>query len=388
MDMLEDYLRAVSRLLPRAKRDDITAELRDEILTRIETKEEELGRPLTPDETEQLLRDFGHPIVVAARYREGPQYSVGPALYPYWIFAVRFAVILEVCISALVFFGRVVSGGNVAEAFGTAIGSGLTGAMTLIGFATVAAWLIERKGITIDYLHTWRVRDLRFLDFAFWDWSDVGAWINSQSRERKMGQAQAASNADAWKQPHYYGGLWRQSSASRGIGAITVGIVFILWWVGVLSFGLRPVPIDFAAFDVNPGAFAGLDYAAVKADLFWPVLAYFTAVIVFGVVVLVYPRGVRLRGVIDIAIGLAVLGLAAWAWTASPFAAAVQVHSGAELGQRLSDLVQHPVPVPLDSIATLFLVLFAFGGFCRALGGLWEVLTGLPRYFRASAADA
>ena len=80
MDMLEDYLRAVSRLLPKDKRDDIIAELRDEILTRIEAKEEELGRTLTPDETEQLLRDFGHPIVVAARYREELAKAAGVAL--------------------------------------------------------------------------------------------------------------------------------------------------------------------------------------------------------------------------------------------------------------------------------------------------------------------
>ena len=94
MDMLEDYLRAVSRLLPNAKRDDITAELRDEILTRVEAREEQLGRALTPDETEQLLREIGHAIVVAARYRDEPQYAVGPALYPFWSFAVRLFVAL------------------------------------------------------------------------------------------------------------------------------------------------------------------------------------------------------------------------------------------------------------------------------------------------------
>ena len=37
----------------------------------------------------------------------------------------------------------------------------VTGSATLIGFATAAAWLIERRGIRIDYLDNWRVRDLR-----------------------------------------------------------------------------------------------------------------------------------------------------------------------------------------------------------------------------------
>src|SRR5579875_1893492 len=92
MDLVEDYLHFVALLLPRAQREDIVAELRDTILTRIEAREAELGRKLTPDETEQVLREIGHPLLVAARYREGPQHLVGPALYPYWAFAVKLAL--------------------------------------------------------------------------------------------------------------------------------------------------------------------------------------------------------------------------------------------------------------------------------------------------------
>ena len=378
MDMLEDYLRAVSRLLPRAKRDDIIAELRDEILTRIEVREGELGRTLTESETEQVLRDFGHPIVVAARYRDEPQYCVGPALYPYWIFAVRFAIILEVCVSFIVFIARAFSGGNIADAFGTTIGSGVSGAMTLIGFATVAAWLIERKGITIGYFKTWRVRDLRFLDFAFWDWADVSEWLAAKSPSRAA-RAAAAAASGPYDYSHY-GWNMRQSAASRGVGAIVVGVVFILWWIGVLHFGLSPVAVDFSAVNVNPGRLASIDYPAMKTALYWPVLAYFAALILFGMAVLVYPRGVRLRGLIDIAIGLSGMALVAWVWTASPIAGIVSVASGQELGQHLQAFVEHPVPVPLETVVTVILVLTAFGGFCRTLGGLWEVLTGAPRY--------
>ena len=371
MDMLEDYLRAVSRLLPRAKRDDITAELRDEILTRIEAKEAELGRKLSDDETEKLLRDFGHPIVVAARYREGPQYSVGPALYPFWIFAVRFAILLELCVSTIVFIVRAVSGGNIPEAFGSAIGSGITGVMTLIGFATIAAWLIERKGITIDYFNTWRVRDLRFLDFAFWDWTDVTEWLESKRNHTPR---------DYSGYGRHYGWTMRQSSAGRGVGAIVVGVVFIMWWVGILSFGLSPVPVDYSVLNVDPGRLANVDYAAFKSALYWPVLAYFSGLIIFGASVLAFPRGVRLRGLIDIVIGGSVIALVGWVWTASPIAEVVRVASVAELIARIEAFFAHPVPVPLELVATVFLILTAFGGFCRAVGGLWEVLFGAPRY--------
>ncbi|HTM82905.1 HAAS signaling domain-containing protein [Asticcacaulis sp.] len=371
MDMLEDYLRAVSRLLPKAKREDIIAELRDEILTRIESQEGELGRTLTPDETEQLLRDFGHPIVVAARYRDEPQYSVGPALYPFWIFAVRMAVILEVVISALVFFGRLMAGANPAEALGTAIGSGITGVMTLIGFATVAAWIIERKGITIAYFKTWRVRDLRFLDFAAWDWADVSDWMAARTP-----RPQAASHDYG----AYYGWNLRQSSAGRGVSAIVAGVVFILWWVGALSFGLTPIPVDYASLHVDPGALAHVDWPALKAAVYWPVLAWSLALILFGTVILTWPRGVRLRGVIDIFMGLAGLAIALWIWTASPVANAIRVDSVQVLLQRIQAFFIQPLPIPLELAATVFLILFAFGAFCRALGGLWELLTGAPRY--------
>ena len=370
MDMLEDYLRAVSQLLPRAKREDIIAELRDEILTRIESKEGELGRTLTSDETEQLLRDFGHPIVVAARYRDEPQYSVGPALYPFWAFAVRLAVMLEVVVSALVFFGRIMGGTNPAEAFGTAIGSGITGVMILIGFATVAAWIIERKAITIDYFNTWRVRDLRFLDFPIWDWADFNDWISART-PRPQATRDYNIRAD-WN--------LRQSSAGRGVGAIVVGVVFILWWVGLLNFGLTPIPVDYASLHVDPGALAHVDWLALKAAVYWPVVAWCIALILFGAVILTRPRSVRLRGVIDMVIGLAGLAIALWIWTASPVTDIVRVDSVQVLLQRLQAFFVQPLPVPLELAATVLLIMFAFSALCRAAGGLWELLTGAPRY--------
>lgn len=366
--MLEDYLRAVSRLLPRSKRDDIVAELRDEILTRIEAKEAELGRSLSDAETEQLLRDFGHPIVVAARYRDGPQYGVGPALYPYWAFAVRFAVIIQVCISVIVFVARVLSGGDVAEAVGSAIGSGITGVMTLIGFATVAAWLVERKGIKVDYLNTWRVQDLRFLDFAFWDWTDVQDWMERMKTSQHTATAGFDFSSDFRAIGH--------SSTGRGITIIVGGVVLILWWVGLLHFGFATITIDVATMAVDPGALLQVDWPAFKAEIYWPVIAYLAALIAYGVVILTYPTGVRLQGLVDIVIGALAIALAAWIGTSSSIAPLVGVDSVAQLIERVLAFVAHPVPVPLTTVVTLILTFTAIGGFFRALRGLWDVVSG------------
>ncbi len=384
--MLEDYLRAVSRLLPRAKRDDITAELRDEILTRIEAREHELGRPLTGDETQQLLRDFGHPIVVAARYRDGPQYAVGPTFYPYWIFAVRLVVIIEILAAAVVFLARMIGGANIAQALAQAIGSGITGAMTLIGFATVMAWLVERKTIHIDYLSNWRVRDLRFLDFAFLDWTDFREWMGKMDTTRtdaNNGQVPGgASGRDRYFDYRARYRTWaiRHASSGRGVAMMVLGGIFILWWLGVISFGLAPLPLDYAALHIDPGALANVDLAALKAELYLPVLAYAAGLVGLGAFILAFPRGVRLRGLMDMVMGLSALAIAAWLWTLSPVGDAIRVHSVSAFIERIIGFFTHPVPVPLVTVVMAVVVFTGIGGLFRAIGGLWEVAFGIPRY--------
>ena len=172
MKLIDEYLRTVGILLPRAQRDDIIAELRDTILSRIEAREEELGRALTDDETEAVLREIGHPLVVAARYREGPQHVVGPTLYPYWLFAVKVACAIQLFISVIVLFAHTVASGNFNQALGQAIGTGISGLLVLIGLATAAAWLFERQKLSVSYFDRWRVRDLR--PGIIWQWRKCG----------------------------------------------------------------------------------------------------------------------------------------------------------------------------------------------------------------------
>ncbi len=385
--MLEDYLRAVSRLLPKVKRDDIVAELRDEILTRIEARETELGRPLTGDETQQLLRDFGHPIVVAARYRDGPQYAVGPAFYPYWIFAVRLTVIIEVFASAIVFLARMLGGSSIAQALAQAIGTGFSGAMTLIGIATVLAWLVERKTIQIGYLDNWRVRDLRFLDFAFLDWTDFREWMGKMDTTRtgdmsdkaRAGRQAARQQAYTYRQ-RYRTWAVRHGSAGRGVAMMVLGGFFILWWLGVISFGFAPLPLNYPTMGIDPGALADLDLAALKALLYWPVLAYAAGLMALGALILAFPRGVRLRGLMDMVMGLSAMAIAAWLWTLSPVGDAIRVHSVATFVGRIVAFFHQPFPVPLVTVVMAVVVFMGIGGLFRAIGGLWEIAFGIPRY--------
>jgi hypothetical protein len=90
MNLLDRYLQAVARLLPKPRRDDIIAELRSNLLSQMEDREEALGRPLTEEEQAEILRNHGNPKIVAGRYLDGSLglafgvALIGPGLFPYY----------------------------------------------------------------------------------------------------------------------------------------------------------------------------------------------------------------------------------------------------------------------------------------------------------------
>ncbi|MBW8882170.1 MAG: hypothetical protein JF615_12345, partial [Asticcacaulis sp.] len=221
MDLINQYLHAVAALLPRAQRDDITAELRDIILSRIESREAGLGHRLTDDEVEEELRAVGHPILVAARYREEPQHLLGPSLYPYWMFGVKIALAIQATAVLVMLIVRTLNGQDFGYALGHAIGQGVSGFVTLIGVATVVAWLIERRKIHVTYLDHWRVRDLRVLEYAGWDLNDLCDYFRG-------GKAPRAAVTRELVRDH------RRSPTGQAIFMVAFGAVFLLWWVSVI----------------------------------------------------------------------------------------------------------------------------------------------------------
>jgi hypothetical protein len=92
VDLLERYLQAVKPLLPRKAQEDILRELSENIRCQMEEREASLGRPLTDAEQEEVIKQHGHPVVVAARYRQ-PQYLIGPAVFPFYWLTLRIAAL-------------------------------------------------------------------------------------------------------------------------------------------------------------------------------------------------------------------------------------------------------------------------------------------------------
>jgi hypothetical protein len=88
MELVDRYLQAVRFWLPREQQDDVARELSDDILSQIEEEERALGRLMTPDEVEAVLKRRGRPFVVANSFLPQRQ-LIGPLLFPMYTFVLK-----------------------------------------------------------------------------------------------------------------------------------------------------------------------------------------------------------------------------------------------------------------------------------------------------------
>src|SRR5690242_11346904 len=58
----------------------------------MDEREADLGRPLSTAEQEEIIKEHGHPVVVAARYGR-TQYLIGPAVFPFYWLILRIAAV-------------------------------------------------------------------------------------------------------------------------------------------------------------------------------------------------------------------------------------------------------------------------------------------------------
>ncbi len=247
MDMVERYLEAVAAQLSPDERDDIIAELRDLILSRIEAREDTLGRTLSDDEREVILKEIGHPLVVAARYRKGPDSLIGPELFPYWLFGAKAGLSLLAVVFGMTVLVRLLGGSSnfgqdIAQAFHGFFNAGIQ----LIGVLTLAGAIFEHYGVRPKWLTDWRVKDLGAFGLA-----DFSRWGSM------LGSARPATAAPV-RQPPY---------AEPVMSAVAL-LLFGLWWMGALHFpGLE-------TFSLKGVGDVTVIPAPIWTVLFTPVLIY------------------------------------------------------------------------------------------------------------------
>ena len=119
MTLVDRYLGAVKDNLPRAQRDDIIEELEDSLRSRMEDEAAAKGRPLTEAEEASIIKSFGNPMAVAARYRSDERSVtfgrrlIGPELYPTYMKVLTVNVVITLIIGAVI----LILGGTIASTF-------------------------------------------------------------------------------------------------------------------------------------------------------------------------------------------------------------------------------------------------------------------------------
>jgi len=107
MELIDRYLQAVKFWLPRQQKEDIIAELSADIYAQIDERETVLSRKLNDAEVEELLKQRGHPLLVANRFL--PQESlIGPVLFPIYRFVLKIFVYGYLLPSVLVWMGLMI----------------------------------------------------------------------------------------------------------------------------------------------------------------------------------------------------------------------------------------------------------------------------------------
>ncbi len=303
MDLIERYLSAVGFLLPRDQREDITAELRDALMTRREEMEAEAGRPLTLEEDAALLRAFGHPLDVAARFGR-QHYLVGPELYPLYAFAVK--ILLAIVAASAVITAVIavaVNRGDPGFAIATALQTLWSGIVGSIGVLTIIAAVMQRQKIRPRFLYDWTPQDLP-----------------RQPKRPKL----------------------RRRTAFDHVAGVIAQIIFVLWWIHVIPIPLLYIPL-------KPGQSLGLEPASIWSVLFWPVLGLSALAIVVHALRLAGKSYERTADVADLVlhvVAVIVVGVALRAgdWieisaAGLPPEAAAHIHFGVNTGIQVALIV-------------------------------------------------
>lgn len=320
MDLIDRYLTAIRWNLPGAKADDIIAELRDVIASRIEDREEMLGRPLTRDETSDLLRDFGHPLIVAGRYGS-QQHLIGPEIFPFYFFALKIvtalcAAIIVVTAAAQIIFSP--------AAGAQALSQGMHDAWWVLlgnaGLVTLAFAAIERTGWLNTYLARWKPEQLP-------DLSDL------RIKPKK-----------AWE----------------GAFEVVAGIAFLLWWAGLIH-----IPSFYSS---APGL--RIDPAPVWTVYYWPIFALIAARLAENLIQWLRPRWRLASAVLGVGVAIAGVALLTQIYKAGEWVTVVS--TGAPASQ-VADIQQS-----LNLALSIALVVVGVVWVLQALGALWRLWRARP----------
>ncbi|HYL65158.1 MAG TPA: hypothetical protein VE077_21295 [Candidatus Methylomirabilis sp.] len=305
MDLVDRYVKAVAKALPEAQREDISRELSEDIRSEIEDMEKELGRPLTRDEQETLLKKRGNPLLVAARYRQDQRsvsfgrQIIGPVLYPFYIRVLSFNLGLTFLVVAIIFAALAVSGQKIG--FHYIVSTCLLQLFIQLGVVTLIFSLVQ-KHLT-KHPDRWHLQGMG-CGFAL----DLNI---ERDIEQRIGR-----EAKGWG---------REVSRFESISIIVASAVAIAWITGVQNYPFLML---------GPASFF-LKLAPIWYQIYFPILMLTVAEIVRAIINLARPDWVLFRLIYRLilhacGLGVAYMLLKAGVWV---MAANEAVNAGRDIGR-------------------------------------------------------
>lgn len=149
MKLVEKYLYAIERQLPRTGKDEVIAELRSTLLDTIEGT---YGEEANDEDISEVLKSFGAPSEVAKEYGK-PRYIINPALTDIYWLVVKIVFFAMLGSFTIIYLVRLFTDGGVdiniplgiVGVFSNAIGTTLSsvGTITII-FAIISRYMQEK----------------------------------------------------------------------------------------------------------------------------------------------------------------------------------------------------------------------------------------------------
>ncbi len=317
MDLLDRYLAAVRRNLPAKDADDIIAELRDVLLAQAEEREERYGHV----DWTGLLREFGHPLTVAARYRP-QQWLIGPELYPFYLYFLKMIggiVAVVVIVSAV---GKaVLHAGPPGEMIVDLLGALWSSLAGTVGAVTIVFALVERYGGVDRHFRNWKPGELPELP-------DLSQLVGDKPKKR-----------------------WEAAFE------VALGILVLLWWAGAVQL---PFPLHNSDFR--------LELAPVWTQLYWPILILLAGRLVYDALRWLHPRGRWLIGLFGITTAVGGVILAALLHRAGQWATVVPLNMAAEQAAKLQESLNLALGIAIVVVAIIWTL--------QCLGELWRWMRG------------
>ncbi len=258
MELLDRYLHALKTYLPKAQQRDIVAELSDSILSDVEEQEALLGRTLNRAEEVAVLKKYGHPLLAAGRYLP-QQHLIGPALYPYYWFALKILTGILVLGNVAVAIVAGFTSQNPAGIAGGLVGNVVSAVIFGIGVVTVGFALLERWQVRIRFLESW----------------DPGA-------------LPAVTSVDAERVP-----------LTESIFGLILGTLFLLYWLAVPPFDRIVFSGDGVTVRLSP----------IWREFYVPIMVLILMGIAQNGINLARPHWIRFREIARIVTDLSVIGI-------------------------------------------------------------------------------